>query len=59
MFPPEAHEEIWAIPRELDFIGTVAGVDRAALAGASPMRALMESYRALYGRHRDDEISPG
>jgi gamma-carbonic anhydrase len=59
MFPPESHDEIWAIQRELDFIGTVAGVDRATLAGTSPMHALMESYRALYGRHRDDEIIPG
>jgi carbonic anhydrase/acetyltransferase-like protein (isoleucine patch superfamily) len=59
MFPPKSHDEIWAIQRELDFIGTVAGVDRGALAGESAMSALMESYRALYGRHRDDEIIPG
>jgi carbonic anhydrase/acetyltransferase-like protein (isoleucine patch superfamily) len=59
MFPPESHDEIWAIQRELDFIGTVAGVDRGALAGRSAMRALMETYGALYGRHRDDEIVPG
>jgi carbonic anhydrase/acetyltransferase-like protein (isoleucine patch superfamily) len=59
MFPPESHAEIWAIQRELDFIGTVAGVDRSALGGGSAMRALMQSYGALYGRHRDDEIVPG
>ena len=59
MFPPKAHDEIWAIQRELDFIGTVAGVDRAALAGESAMGALMGRYGALYGRHRDDEVMPG
>ena len=54
MFPPKAHDEIWAIQRTLDFVGTVAGVDTAALGGESAMRALTATYAALYGRHRDD-----
>jgi carbonic anhydrase/acetyltransferase-like protein (isoleucine patch superfamily) len=54
MFPPDAHDEIWAIQRTLDFVGTVAGVDTAALGGESAMRALTATYAALYGRHRDD-----
>ncbi len=56
MFPPGAHDEIWAIQRTLDFAGTVAGVDTEALAGKSAMGALMATYGALYGRHRDDRV---
>jgi carbonic anhydrase/acetyltransferase-like protein (isoleucine patch superfamily) len=59
MFPPKAHDEIWAIQRTLDFAGTVAGVDRAALAGESTMSALIATYTALYGRHRDDRVLGG
>jgi carbonic anhydrase/acetyltransferase-like protein (isoleucine patch superfamily) len=59
MFPPKAHDEIWAIQRTLDFAGTVAGVDRAALAGESAMSALIGTYTALYGRHRDDRVLGG
>jgi carbonic anhydrase/acetyltransferase-like protein (isoleucine patch superfamily) len=29
MFPPAAHEEIWALQRSLDFPGTVYGVERS------------------------------
>ena len=56
MFPPKAHDEIWAIQRTLDFAGTVAGVDTSALAGASAMSRLTATYATLYGRHRDDEV---
>ena len=30
MFPPDRHDEIWAIQKELDFFGFAHGVDRAA-----------------------------
>jgi carbonic anhydrase/acetyltransferase-like protein (isoleucine patch superfamily) len=56
MFPPKAHDEIWAIQRTLDFAGTVAGVDSSALGSGSAMSALMETYTTLYGRHRDDRV---
>jgi carbonic anhydrase/acetyltransferase-like protein (isoleucine patch superfamily) len=56
IFPPDAHDEIWAVQRTLDFAGTVTGLDPAALAGESAMPALTETYAALYGRHRDDRI---
>jgi gamma-carbonic anhydrase len=59
MFPPRAHDEIWAIQRNLDFIGTVAGVDASALAGESAMSALTATYAELYGRHRDDRVVSG
>lgn len=50
---PERHEEIWAIQRELDFSGTVYGVDRD-----TPMRELMRRQSAYYGAHADDTILP-
>jgi carbonic anhydrase/acetyltransferase-like protein (isoleucine patch superfamily) len=56
LHPPFAHDEIWAVQRTLDFVGTVTGLDPAARAGESAMPALMETYAALYGRHRDDRI---
>jgi gamma-carbonic anhydrase len=56
ILPPGAHDEIWEIQRTLDFTGTVTGIDPAALAGGSAMPALMETYGALYGRHRDDRL---
>jgi carbonic anhydrase/acetyltransferase-like protein (isoleucine patch superfamily) len=56
MFPPKAHDDIWAIQRTLDFAGTVAGVDTSALEGGSAMSQLTATYAALYGRHRDDQV---
>jgi carbonic anhydrase/acetyltransferase-like protein (isoleucine patch superfamily) len=47
--PPERHEEIWAIQRELDFPGTVHGVPR----GTDPT-TLMRGQSAWFGAHRDD-----
>lgn len=54
--PPDAHDEIWAVQRTLDFAGTVTGLDPSELKGRSAMQALMQTYGALYGRHRDDRI---
>ena len=59
ILPPGSHDEIWEIQRTLDFVGTVAGVDADALVGESAMAALMETYGALYGRHRDDRMLEG
>lgn len=53
ILPPERHEEIWAIQRELDFGGTVYGVDRDV-----PMRELMRRQSAYYGAHAGDTILP-
>lgn len=49
ILPPEKHEEIWAIQRELDFPGTVYGTDRDV-----SMRELMRRQSEYYGAHRDD-----
>ncbi len=47
MFPPDRHDEIWAIQRELDFGGTVYGVAK----GAS-MRDIMTQQAAFFAPHR-------
>lgn len=51
ILPPERHDDIWAIQRELDFAGTVYGVGRDV-----SMRELMRRQSAYYGEHRDDVI---
>lgn len=51
MFPPDRHDEIWAIQRELDFGGTVYGVPR----GAS-MRDIMTQQAEFFAPHRDDRV---
>jgi carbonic anhydrase/acetyltransferase-like protein (isoleucine patch superfamily) len=43
LFPPERHDELWAVQRELDFPGTMYGVPRG-----TPMRELMRSLSAAY-----------
>jgi carbonic anhydrase/acetyltransferase-like protein (isoleucine patch superfamily) len=50
ILPPDRHEEIWAIQRELDFPGTVYGVGRDV-----SMRELIRRQSDYYGAHRDDE----
>jgi carbonic anhydrase/acetyltransferase-like protein (isoleucine patch superfamily) len=49
VLPPERHDDIWSIQRELDFPGTVLGMDRGASASEATRR-----YAELFGRHRDD-----
>lgn len=49
ILPPDRHEEIWAIQRELDFPGTVYGAGRDV-----SMRELMRRQSDYYGAHRDD-----
>ena len=51
ILPPEQHEEIWSIQRELDFLGTVygAGPDTS-------MRKLMQGQSEYYGSHASDVV---
>jgi carbonic anhydrase/acetyltransferase-like protein (isoleucine patch superfamily) len=49
ILPPDRHEEIWAIQRELNFGATVYGVGRDV-----SMRELMRRQSDYYGAHRDD-----
>ncbi|MGN6126498.1 MAG: gamma carbonic anhydrase family protein, partial [Humibacter sp.] len=51
VLPPERHDEIWAIQRELDFAGTVYGADR----GMS-MSEIMRRQSEFYGMHREDTV---
>ncbi len=54
ILPPDRHDDIWAVQRELDFPGTVYGAGREL-----PMRELMRRQSEFYGAHRDDEVLPG
>ncbi|MDQ3993655.1 MAG: gamma carbonic anhydrase family protein [Actinomycetota bacterium] len=54
IFPPDEHDRIWMIQRELDFPRTVFGVERAAAAEMMPVVA--HRYAEMFGRHRDDRI---
>ncbi|WP_431071201.1 hypothetical protein [Microbacterium phyllosphaerae] len=49
ILPPERHEEIWAIQRDLDFVGTVYGVGPE-----TSMRDLMRQQSDHYGAHAED-----
>ncbi|MHC6222697.1 gamma carbonic anhydrase family protein [Arthrobacter sp. MMS24-S77] len=51
ILPPDRHDDIWAVQRELDFVGTVYGVDRG-----TSMDELMRRQSEFYGAHRDDRI---
>ena len=51
ILPPDRHDDIWAIQRELDFPGTVLGIERGASAAEATRR-----YAELFGRHRDDTV---
>jgi len=44
-------DDIWSIQRELDFPGTVLGIERGAPAARATRR-----YAELFGRHRDDTV---
>ena len=52
LFPPERHEELWPIQRELDFPGTVFGLAR----DEATMAKVTERYAELFGAHRDDRL---
>jgi carbonic anhydrase/acetyltransferase-like protein (isoleucine patch superfamily) len=51
ILPPDRHDEIWAVQKELDFPGTVYGLPRSASA-----RERMERQAAWFGAHRDDRV---
>jgi gamma-carbonic anhydrase len=55
VLPPDRHEEIWAIQRELDFPGTVFGIERPA-PGETIAPEVTRRYADLFGRHRGDRI---
>jgi carbonic anhydrase/acetyltransferase-like protein (isoleucine patch superfamily) len=55
LFPPERHDEIWPIQRELDWPGTVYGLEREK-EGETIMPEAMRRYSELFGAHADDRV---
>ncbi|MFL6141159.1 MAG: gamma carbonic anhydrase family protein [Labedaea sp.] len=51
LFSPDRHDELWAVQQDLDFPGTVYGVERS-----TPMRQIMARQSAFYRTHRDDRV---
>ncbi|MFB6609154.1 gamma carbonic anhydrase family protein [Agromyces sp. NPDC056379] len=54
ILPPERHDEIWAIQRGLNFVGTVYGNPSPA-----SMREIMSRQSAFYAAHGDDIVIDG
>ena len=52
LFPPEAHDAIWARQEPLDFPREVYGVDRH---GPGPMIRVAEGLSARHAAHATDE----
>jgi carbonic anhydrase/acetyltransferase-like protein (isoleucine patch superfamily) len=54
ILPPSDHEGIWQVQRELDFVGTVYGIEPAS--PRQVMAKITRGYAELFGRHRDDRV---
>jgi gamma-carbonic anhydrase len=52
LFPPDAHDELWAIQRTMDFPRTVFGLERAE----ATMERVSARYAERFGRHRSDRV---
>jgi carbonic anhydrase/acetyltransferase-like protein (isoleucine patch superfamily) len=60
VFPPESHDEIWAVQEGLDFPGTVFGVARPAEGSLQALHPeITARYAELFGRHRNDRVLDG
>jgi carbonic anhydrase/acetyltransferase-like protein (isoleucine patch superfamily) len=55
VLPPDEHERIWKVQRELDFPGTVFGLARDT---PELMAKATERYAKLLGTHRSDRTLP-
>ncbi|GAA2394278.1 gamma carbonic anhydrase family protein [Nonomuraea africana] len=55
LFPPDQHDRIWEVQRELDFPGYVFGLPRAP-DGESIMPEVSRRYGRALDRHRTDRI---
>jgi carbonic anhydrase/acetyltransferase-like protein (isoleucine patch superfamily) len=57
VFPPDRHDEIWAIQKPLDFPRTMFGVERPAERTLQDLQPeVTRRYAELFGRHRDDRL---
>jgi gamma-carbonic anhydrase len=52
LFPPHAHEDLWPVQKEMDFPGTVFGIER----DEATMEKVARAYADRFGRHRDDRL---
>ena len=52
LFPPEAHDDLWPVQREMGFPETVFGIPR----DEARMEEVTRRYAELFGRHRDDRL---
>jgi len=52
LFPPDAHEQLWPIQRQMDFPRTVFGIERAEVT----MEKVARRYTERFGRHRQDRV---
>lgn len=52
LFPPDRHDELWAVQKEMDFPGTVFGIAREEVT----MESVARRYADLFGRHRSDRV---
>lgn len=57
ILPPEEHDQIWKIQKDLDFPGTVWGVDRPG-EGESIMPDIARRYSHYLAGHRSDRAVP-
>ncbi len=51
LFPPDRHNDIWAVQRAMDFRGTVWGVDSQV-----SRKEIISRYARALRRHRDDRV---
>jgi carbonic anhydrase/acetyltransferase-like protein (isoleucine patch superfamily) len=58
LFPPDRHEAIWAIQKDLDFTQTTFGLERPER-GETIMPEAMRLYSERFGLHRDDRVVEG
>jgi len=55
ILPPDRHDDIWAIQKDMDFPGTVFGVDRPP-PGETMMPDVIPRYAKKLREHEDDAI---
>lgn len=59
LFPPDRHDEIWAVQGPLDFPGTVFGLPRDEVDGPLMAQAAPRYARALERHAGDRPVAPG
>lgn len=52
LFAPDRHDELWEVQREMDFPGTVFGLER----GEATLERVTRRYAESFGRHRGDRL---